>query len=128
MKRCRILALFLLSVAGTLLLSESAFARDRGWGHHHHHDHWRGSVYIGVPFYYGYHRPYYDPYWDYPRWDYPRYPRTIVIERERRADVGSGPPPAQYWYYCDSVDAYYPYVENCPEGWQEVPATPPDVQ
>jgi hypothetical protein len=32
------------------------------------------------------------------------------------------PEPAapQYWYYCDSAGAYYPYVAECPEGWQPV--------
>lgn len=29
------------------------------------------------------------------------------------------------WYYCDSVRAYYPYVQSCAEAWRAVPATPP---
>jgi len=29
------------------------------------------------------------------------------------------------WYYCNSAKAYYPYVGECKEGWQQVPATPP---
>jgi hypothetical protein len=29
------------------------------------------------------------------------------------------------WYYCDSAKGYYPYVNQCPEGWRSVPATPP---
>lgn len=121
MKRFRILTLFLLSTAGILLLSEAVLAHGRGHGHHHR-NHWSGSFFIGVPYYPSYHY-YHDHYWDYPR-----YPRTIIIERDRRPDAGSGPPPAQYWYYCDSADAYYPYVEQCPEGWQEVPATPADTR
>jgi Family of unknown function (DUF6515) len=28
------------------------------------------------------------------------------------------------WYYCDSAKAYYPYVNECKEGWRSVPATP----
>jgi Ni/Co efflux regulator RcnB len=38
------------------------------------------------------------------------------------------PPPAgaaNAWYFCASANAYYPYVAQCPEGWQVVPATPP---
>jgi len=31
------------------------------------------------------------------------------------------------WYYCDSAKAYYPYVNECKEGWRPVPATPPGV-
>ena len=35
------------------------------------------------------------------------------------------PGPAN-WYYCDSAKGYYPYVQQCPEGWRSVPATPPN--
>ncbi len=37
------------------------------------------------------------------------------------------PPPPQpaYWYYCESARAYYPYVQQCPEGWLEVVPRPP---
>ncbi len=28
------------------------------------------------------------------------------------------------WYYCDSAQAYYPYVSQCPSGWRAVPTTP----
>lgn len=40
-----------------------------------------------------------------------------------------GPAPAvqQYWYFCAAANAYYPYVASCPDGWQAVPATPPEV-
>lgn len=34
-------------------------------------------------------------------------------------------PPAGSWYYCESAKSYYPYVNQCPEGWKTVPATPP---
>ena len=125
MKRSKILGVFLLMGAVALTLAaNSAFANGRGDGHHHHrhHSHWSSSFVIGFPLHYGhYYR--YNPYWDYPR-----YPRTIVIERERRVDAGSGPPPQQYWYFCESADAYYPYVENCAEGWREVPASPPETR
>ncbi|OGA48131.1 MAG: hypothetical protein A3G25_21325 [Betaproteobacteria bacterium RIFCSPLOWO2_12_FULL_63_13] len=29
------------------------------------------------------------------------------------------------WYYCADSRSYYPYVRECPGGWQRVPATPP---
>jgi hypothetical protein len=29
-------------------------------------------------------------------------------------------PSAGYWYYCNSANAYYPYVTECPEGWTPV--------
>jgi len=31
----------------------------------------------------------------------------------------------QYWYYCAESNAYYPYVKECPGGWQAVPPQPP---
>ena len=37
------------------------------------------------------------------------------------------PPPAQFWYYCEALKNYYPYVRTCPGGWQQVPATPPEA-
>ena len=29
------------------------------------------------------------------------------------------------WYYCNSPAGYYPYVKECPDGWQTVRAQPP---
>jgi hypothetical protein len=29
-------------------------------------------------------------------------------------------PPQTYWYYCDDPPGYYPYVQQCPEGWRQV--------
>ena len=36
----------------------------------------------------------------------------------------AGPAPMQYWYYCEPVHKYYPYVPSCPSGWKAVPAKP----
>jgi len=33
--------------------------------------------------------------------------------------------PGGVWYYCDSAKTYYPYVQQCAEGWKTVPASPP---
>ena len=40
------------------------------------------------------------------------------------APPAGAPPPANNWYYCESSRAYYPYVNECREGWRAVPATP----
>jgi len=32
---------------------------------------------------------------------------------------------ASSWYYCENAKGYYPYVRECPSGWQAVPQTPP---
>jgi hypothetical protein len=36
--------------------------------------------------------------------------------------VPAPPPPVvqAYWYYCPTLGNYYPYVRNCPGGWQQV--------
>jgi FKBP-type peptidyl-prolyl cis-trans isomerase FkpA len=36
---------------------------------------------------------------------------------------------ASYWYYCEDLKTYYPYVKKCPSGWQQVvPQTAPPGQ
>jgi hypothetical protein len=30
------------------------------------------------------------------------------------------PPQPTYWYYCESAQTYYPYIQQCPDGWLEV--------
>ena len=55
-----------------------------------------------------------------------------VIIQQAPATAPSQPPAAapaapQYWYYCESAGAYYPYVSYCPSGWKKIPAIPPDA-
>ncbi len=56
-------------------------------------------------------------------------PQTVYVQPSPAYDSGNAvnavPAPVQYWYYCASANAYYPYVPSCPTGWQAVPATPP---
>lgn len=35
------------------------------------------------------------------------------------------PPPPQFWSYCPTAQAYYPYVATCNVPWQRVPAGSP---
>jgi hypothetical protein len=62
-------------------------------------------------------------------------PRVVYSEPVyvQRAPVIMTPPPPQpllaqnlppVWYYCQSSQTYYPYVQNCHEGWKVVPAIP----
>jgi hypothetical protein len=62
-------------------------------------------------------------------------PRVIYSEPVyvQRAPVVIAPPPTQpllaqnlppVWYYCQSSQTYYPYVQTCQEGWRVVPASP----
>lgn len=66
------------------------------------------------------------PSWYYypaPVYPYPNpYVPPVVVQT---APAKPGPAPEQYWYYCTGARKYYPYVSECPGGWQQVPVTPP---
>jgi hypothetical protein len=89
----------------------------------------RGRVFIGVgvgvPFWYPY------PFYGYP-YPYPVYSPPVVQSAPETYVEREPEPPAQqqyYWYYCQSAQAYYPYVKECPGGWlQVVPQSPPPSQ
>jgi hypothetical protein len=112
-------ALILALLAAGSFASESALAHGRarigigfsfgvplggwGWGY-------------GTPYY-----PYYPPYYApaYPVYA-PSQPATYIQQ-----DVAPAPAPQQgYWYYCSDAQAYYPYVKECPGGWQRVSPQP----
>jgi hypothetical protein len=80
-------------------------------------------------FWYSYPQPIYpypDPYIP-PMVEQQSAPPYRENEYQEKGDEQQEPPPAQNWYYCNSARNYYPYVSACPEGWQTVPATPPDA-
>jgi hypothetical protein len=83
--------------------------------HHHHHPHFVGrSVFVGVPFYYP------GPYYYYP--PPPNYyAPPVYIEQY----PGTPAPQSQDWFFCPSAGAYYPYVNDCPGGWQRVVPSQP---
>jgi hypothetical protein len=102
------------------------------WGHHHHHGpRVEFGVVIGPSYYWG-------P-WRYPPYYYPPYPYypPVVVEQTAPpvyiqqqpapapAPAAQSVPPSEYWYYCPTASAYYPYVKECPAGWQKVAPTPP---
>lgn len=105
-------ALFVLCLAG----SGSVWA-DRG-----HHDHGRhgGNIRFGVVV-----GPYWGP-WFYPPapYYYPPYYPPVVVQRPAPTVYIEQPaapaPQTNYWYYCNASRAYYPYVKECPGGWQRV--------
>ena len=78
---------------------------------------------------------YYPPTYYYPPY-YPPY-QPIVIQRAPQVYVEQYAPPQEippapersnYWYYCAAAKAYYPYVNECPGGWQKVLPQPPAPQ
>ena len=130
-----------------MLASGTAMAQHHGHGYGHGYGYGgnvRFGISLGVPFYGpGYYpAPYYAypaPAYVYPApaYAYPApaysYPGAVVglssppVYVEQGA-VQTPPAPAQAqgdWYYCAAASAYYPYVGECPAGWQRVPAQPP---
>jgi hypothetical protein len=82
---------------------------------HGHHDGRFGWWWVVGGIWYFYPAPIY-PYPD------PYLPPEVIVVQPQSAPP---PQPQQYWYYCDSAHAYYPYVTSCPSGWRPVPAAPP---
>jgi hypothetical protein len=106
----------LAAAAMSVLLSGAALA---------HGPHARFGFYFGAPLYGPWYYPppaYYPPY--APVYQSP----PVYVER---GDVPAAPaaapaPPQQsYWYFCAASQAYYPYVNECPGGWQRVTPRPP---
>lgn len=113
--------------------------------------HGRGGVSIGVgigfgapfaayPFYRPYYSPFYSPFYYPPAY----YPPVVVVPPAPPVYIEQSvqpaypqysqpvPPPvpqaapqSTWWYYCPDSQSYYPYVKQCPAGWQQVtPQTP----
>lgn len=72
---------------------------------------WHGNWAYGGG-YYGPYAGYYVP----PVVAYAPLPQPMVLTAQ--------PQPA-VWYYCEASGKYFPYVQECPTGWQIQPATPP---
>jgi hypothetical protein len=113
-----------------------------GWG-------WPGYYGYGYwPGYYGYYGPgyYYNYGYAYAPYGYAPYSYVppganggvTYIEHEPEAasnkpapvhvpDGAASAPPrgTQWWYLCNSPQGAYPYVRECPDGWERVPAVPP---
>ncbi len=75
------------------------------------------------------------PGWWGPGWwgsPYPYYADPpVVIQQTPTEYIQQAPtsPQQAYWYFCQSVGAYYPYVKECPGGWiQVVPQAPPPAR
>jgi hypothetical protein len=101
------------------LASGSAFAHGRGGARV------TFGFNFGYPIGYNYVHPWY------------YYPAPAVVYAAPPVVYASPPAPQVYtersdvvpesagtWYYCQDSRAYYPYVRECPGGWQRVPAQP----
>ncbi|MCB5185854.1 hypothetical protein LG201_11635 [Methylobacillus gramineus] len=91
----------------------------------------------------GYYGPGWGPYYPRPYYavpTYPYYPPVIVapapapvpppVYIEQAPQEAAPVPPASsqagsFWYHCNQPEGYYPYVKECPQGWQKVNPQPP---
>ena len=73
-----------------------------------------------MPLLYGWPYYYYQPYYPYYYPPPPAYvpPPSYVVQ----APVAEQP---FSWYYCRQANGYYPYVKECPAGWERVSPVPP---
>lgn len=94
------------------------------------------GVYLGPGFwggyypYYGYGPYYYPPYYGYGSY-YPPAVVTVPSSPPTYIEKGAGeeaPGSPAYWYYCRDANGYYPYVKQCPGGWEQVNPTPPPAR
>lgn len=127
---------------------QQGFAFKGGHGHHgghHHHSHSGTKFFVGVGaplWWWGWGWPYYAYYPYYPSYPYypyyysdysyytynpndPYYPYYSVYPGQMTVQQSSRPAEPYYWYYCEGAQAYYPYVQQCPNGWMKVVPTPP---
>ena len=147
--------LIVIALAMALLASGSAFADRYSGGGGHQGSYYRGGGYKGgyyrgwSGYRGGYYRggagvyiggPFWGPSWYYPSYYYPysfysspyyygygsavEVPSTPPVYIERPQSEPDSPPQG-VWYYCPDSKKYYPYVKECPGGWQTVPAQPP---
>lgn len=106
------------------LASNSVWAHGGGGGHYggHYGGGWGHGIGLGYGL--GYYGGYYSsPYYAYP-------PTVITVPVAPPVYIQQSPPvvqqnPSGFWYYCNSPQGYYPYIKQCPGGWQQVDPTPP---
>ena len=62
----------------------------------------------------------------WPWWDYVSYPvvamEPVPVQYVERNEQEAQP--ADHWLYCAKAQGYFPYVGDCPDGWERVPAAP----
>jgi len=109
-----------------IFVSGTAYA-DRSRQHSGRSSHGR----VGIGLYFG--MPYSYPYYPFPYYPYSYYPPPVVVTpsqppiyiEQSPSETTKSIPRSYYWYYCDKSDGYYPYVKECPSGWERVLPTPP---
>lgn len=102
--------------------SSSSVSKGSVQAHSHVHHRHQSVAFFGFGFAYPW--PWYYP----PPYYYPYY-QPVAYESEPTTYIEQSSAPAaeptSWWYYCDASRGYYPYVKECPTGWQRVPTVPP---
>lgn len=125
--RCFKPGLLIMLLAGLLAASDALAHRGSM------HRHARVGVTIGIPW---------SAPWSYPDYYYPytpytysySYPPVVILPSPPVYIEQNATPPlteeqgGNWWYYCQTTRTYYPYVTECPQGWQLVPPQPPDLR
>jgi hypothetical protein len=82
------------------------------------------GIALGIPLLLG--LGYYSaPYYSYPAYSAPGPAPSGGYIEQGYAQAAPAPGQQQDWYFCAGSNAYYPYVRECPGGWQRVPSQPP---
>jgi hypothetical protein len=107
-----------------LLLLAAAMSSSSAWADRYYHGGPRVGVgvVIGGPGYWRYPDPYYYPPYAYP------YPPVVVTPAQPPVYIEqqqAQPQAPSDWFYCRNPEGYYPYVKQCPGGWQRVAPQPP---
>ena len=123
----------LLCLAG---VSEALADHGYAYGHGHGYGYgYRASVGVVIGPYWGpgyyppptyYYPPYYPPYYA-PVVVEPPAPQVYIEQQATTPETAGAStlPQTNYWYYCRAAKGYYPYVQECPGGWQRVSPQPP---
>ena len=85
---------------------------NHGWGQG-----WRANW--GYAGFYGPYAGYYAPPVVYAP------PPVVTYAAPVQPMVLAAQPQPAVWYYCEASGKYFPYVQECPTGWQTQAATPP---
>jgi len=105
------------------------YSHGGGYGHGYGHGYGYGvGISFGFPYYWpGYYSGYYSGYpygyaYPGPAYSYPGPISSGAYVEQGAPQAAPAQPPD--WYYCADSKAYYPYVGECPGGWQRVPSQP----
>lgn len=113
-----------------LLANGGSMARDGGGGHardrHFQESRRHGGIGFFIESPYSWPEFHYWPYYSFQ----PYYSSTLItpasppayIDQETVPNIQSLEPNS--WDYCDDPAGYYPYVQECPAGWQRVEPQP----